>query len=85
MRKVYAPKKAKCEKCGSPLAFYKLDSGKWCPCNIDGSDHWDDCSENQAKGTYGIKREIITERFMGITYPKNKKAKLYTGTEPPWN
>jgi hypothetical protein len=81
---IYKPKGAKCEKCGSPLAFRKLESGKWCPCNVDGSDHWDDCSEAQAKGTYGIKRIIVTERFMGVTYPNHDRP-LYSGELPPWD
>ena len=34
-----------CEKCDLPLGFVRLDSGKWRPCNPDGSDHWDVCRD----------------------------------------
>jgi hypothetical protein len=35
----------KCRKCGLPIAFKKLSSGKYCPTNPDGSDHFDLCRE----------------------------------------
>ena len=82
--RIYAPKDARCQKCGGPLGFRLLESGKWCPCNPDGEDHWDDCSEAQSKGTYGIKRIIITELFMGYTVGKKFKGPAYSGEKPPW-
>jgi len=36
-----------CRKCGLEIKFKKLDNGKWCPTNPDGSDHWDKCRDNQ--------------------------------------
>jgi len=42
-REVFKPKNAKCGTCHKQIAFYKLPSGAWCPCNIDGSDHFDQC------------------------------------------
>lgn len=83
-REVYAPKGATCQKCGSPLAFYKLDSGKWCPCNVDGGDHWDDCTENRNTGKYGIKVVQLKELFIGHTVGKNFKGPAYSGELPPW-
>jgi len=82
-RKVFIPKKAKCKKCGSPLAFYLNENKNLVPCNIDGSDHWDDCSYNRQHGVYGIKIEIITERFIGFTPAKHNRP-LYSGEAPPW-
>lgn len=40
-RKVFG--RGECKKCGLPLAFYRLPNGKACPCNPDGTDHWDLC------------------------------------------
>lgn len=37
-----------CRACGEPVAFRKLPSGKWTPCELDGSDHWDKCAQRQA-------------------------------------
>lgn len=84
-RKVFRSKDARCEKCGGPLGFYKLSNGKWCPCNPDGSDHWDDCREFQTKGTYGIKREFRVATWGALTIPKGKpNANYYNGDIPPW-
>ena len=38
-----------CKKCNLPISFKKIASGKWCPTNPDGSDHWDLCSETRFK------------------------------------
>jgi len=43
-------KPIKCNKCGLPIAFKKLASGKYCPTNPDGSDHFDECREAQRGG-----------------------------------
>jgi hypothetical protein len=32
-----------CRKCGLPLSFKRIQKGKLCPTNPDGSDHWDLC------------------------------------------
>ena len=63
---------------------YQNENKNWVPCNVDGSDHWDDCSHNRIHGIYGIKVEIVTERFMGFTERKDKSKPLYSGSEPPW-
>lgn len=47
-----------CEKCDLPLGFILLDSGKWRPCNPNGSDHWDVCRDiRYAKAKMGECRE----------------------------
>lgn len=53
-RIVIPSSKARCRKCGEPLAFYKLPNGKMCPCNPNGTDHWDLCrSIRYAKAKQG--------------------------------
>jgi hypothetical protein len=48
----------RCEKCGEPMGFVKLDNGKWRPVNPDGTDHWDKCREiRYAKAKTGECRE----------------------------
>ena len=80
--RIYAPEDAQCGKCGLPLAFKKLDSGKWCPTNPDGSDHWDICREVYNK-KMGI--TLINHKFGGTTNPRNLKPEdLYQGDAPPW-
>ncbi len=39
--------KAFCSKCGLPLGFKQLESGKWRPTNADGTDHYDICRLTQ--------------------------------------
>jgi len=34
----------KCAACGSPITFKRTPAGRWCPCELDGSDHFDKCS-----------------------------------------
>jgi hypothetical protein len=41
---------ATCNKCGSPIKFKLLVTGKWCPTNPDGGEHWDDCKKAQRCG-----------------------------------
>lgn len=68
-REVYAPVGAMCEKCQEPIAFYKITSGKaagkWCPCNPDGSDHWDLCREVAIKK--GLKPRGVDHYCGGLT------------------
>jgi hypothetical protein len=57
-RKVFG--NATCGDCGLPLAFYRLPNGKACPCNPDGTDHWDLCRDvRYAKAKQG---ELVTRR-----------------------
>jgi hypothetical protein len=60
--RIYVPAGAVCEKCDLPLAFIELASGKWRPCNPDGSDHWDVCRDARyAKAKAGECREKTWE------------------------
>jgi len=70
-----------CKKCGLPLAFKKLASGKLCPVNPDGSDHWDLCR--------GVTRDLdsaitrcIQERGLSSS---GRPTHVYTGDVPPWD
>lgn len=49
---------AECRKCGLPIGWRKLPNGKWCPQNLDGSDHWDICRET-TRGS--IKDAVLRE------------------------
>jgi hypothetical protein len=44
-------KMIKCKKCGGPIKFNLLDSGKYCPISVNGGDHWDKGSEKQPHRT----------------------------------
>jgi hypothetical protein len=52
---------ATCGDCDLPLAFYRLPNGKACPCNPDGSDHWDTCRE--VRYARAKKGELKTHKF----------------------
>ena len=69
-----------CRKCKQPIKFKKLKSGKWCPTNLDGSDHWDDCREITNRYCTKPKTQDYGT-ITGINYIK------YTGDEtiPPWD
>src|ERR1700722_18435539 len=45
--------KALCRKCQQPITFKKLASGKFCPVNLDLTDHWDTCKAVTAKSYTG--------------------------------
>lgn len=38
---------ATCKECGSTISFRKTDKGRMQPCEADGSDHFDKCSQLQ--------------------------------------
>ena len=78
---IYVPQDVNCEKCGLLLGFKLLSSGKWCPVNSDGTDHWDICREVYNK-KYGI--TLINHSFGGVTNPHLKLEDLYQGEDPPW-
>lgn len=69
-----------CYKCGLPLAFKKLPSGKWYPTNPDGSDHWDLCRE-VTNGTIDLNRltrKQVTHTVKNIG--KVKETKVFAET-----
>lgn len=51
-----------CKKCGLLLGFKQLPTGKWCPTNPDGTDHWDLCRETWLKNMSAAERKRITDR-----------------------
>lgn len=81
-----------CAKCGGPISFKRLKSGKWCPTSVDGGDHWDECREWQAKGTYGVMN--LNKRInhigpvwtIGHNTPEHLKriGPLHQGPDVPW-
>lgn len=79
--KLFNPEDCFCEKCDRPLAFKRLESGKWCPCEFDGSDHWDICRETQVK----LGRLSEHNYEPGVkSKTKVKEADIYRGSAPPW-
>lgn len=72
-----------CKKCGEPIAFVKLASGKLCPTNVDGSEHFDVCREvrNKKLGTTQI-NEMSSGVIVGSQYVE--LPPLPEG-EAPWN
>lgn len=88
-----------CQRCGSPLAFTKLPSGKLRPSNPDGSDHFDLCRKlfMDKVRQFGTPFSTETEkgyRFNGETIVTESTGKTITGslyaphnpscTTPPW-
>jgi hypothetical protein len=56
---------SRCRKCGLPIAFKMLESGKLCPTNPDGGDHWDLCRETVNAGrTFDPARDTKTSGFI---------------------
>lgn len=66
-REVFTPSGAQCEACGGALWFYKNERGNWCPCNPDGTDHWDVCRERR----YAVAKQG--------THVNNKREEAYYG------
>lgn len=77
----------KCNKCGLPITFQKLPSGKYMPVNVDGSSHFELCKEtrwnNDALYREKVMRSIAEEK------PAVTVGKLFTtaynGDIPPWD
>jgi hypothetical protein len=81
-----------CTKCSGPISFRKNAKGKWVPCELDGSDHWDICTERRRKewglvnadGTLNmealrkLKPPIVTE-------PAPQFSHVCSGSVPPWD
>jgi hypothetical protein len=66
-----------CRKCGVPIAFKRLPSGKLMPVNPDGSSHWDACKQAQRAGKpIAAKPAAVTE---------GRHTQFYTGSVPPWH
>lgn len=70
-----------CEKCGEPIAFKRLDSGKWCPTNVDGSDHWDICKRISLKKAG---KQLLVHEFQYITAPLGDMPMIFSDL-PPWD
>lgn len=55
---------SKCEDCGLELGFRKNGNGRTEPCNPDGSDHWDLCSQTRLQN---IKRDGVFVTRKSVT------------------
>ena len=80
----------KCEACGLPLSFKQLPTGKWCPCNSDGSDHWDSCKTIQRKrmGLINEDGSLNMERLEALKpalFSRSEVTHVWCGELPPWD
>jgi hypothetical protein len=82
---------ATCNKCGSAVKFvqrqYKRGM-KWCPVNLDGSDHFDLCSTLvwQQKSPEEIAAIMAQpDKRPRRTYPHDRAAFVWIGPEAPWD
>ena len=68
-----------CRKCKQGIAFAVLPSGRYCPVNPDGTEHWDACRQAQRAGKPpAAKPPLITESRHKVFYPE-------TAEIPPWD
>ena len=76
-----------CSKCGLPLAFKTLPSGKLCPTNPDGSDHWDICRATRLASMSQAERTVDRRdaEAMRPVITGGHLTNLYSGTIPPWD
>jgi uncharacterized protein YifE (UPF0438 family) len=76
-----------CAKCGLPLGFKRLKSGKWCPTNPDGSDHWDLCRETALAAMTPEERawKVYKDAQAARPVVTGKHIKTYKGDVPPWD
>lgn len=79
-----------CRKCGLPLGFKKLENGRWCPINPDGSDHWDLCRDTQYKNMSQRERDAYRARQASMMAPRKTNGRNLTHVYaneavPPWD
>ena len=76
-----------CAKCHLPLAFKQLESGKWCPTNPDGSDHWDLCRETRIAAMSPLERALLARRDAIAAAPvwTGTTKYVWNGTIAPWD
>lgn len=90
--RVFVPTGLLCDACQRPLAFRLLPSGKWCPCDPDGSDHWDRCKQIQRKamgllnddGTVNWGR-LETLKPAGWSRRASDITHVWSADLPPWD
>ena len=79
-----------CYKCGLPIAFKLTPKGRWCPTNLDGSDHWDLCRQTWLANMSPAERAYYAERdrIAGLPAPSatpTTATHVWTGEVPPWD
>lgn len=89
--RIFRPEGLLCEKCGRPLAFKQLANGKWCPCDPDGADHWDECKAIQRRAM-GILNEDGSVNWAALRkydppriIPSTDSAYFWCGPVAPWD
>lgn len=66
-----------CARCGGQIAWKRLESGKWCPTEPDGSSHFDICKARQ-------RLTRAPERKPALFTGHNVKW-VWNGEVPPWD
>lgn len=73
---------SECRKCGLQIAWKQTESGKWCPTNPDGSDHWDICRAQQFANS---KRRVTVGELEFVTEPRGRMPQVPDDGLPPWD
>lgn len=81
-KRIFSPPDCRCEKCDLPLAFKQTKTGAWCPCNPDGSDHFDICRLTQF---VNADRPVCVGMLTLITKANGKWPKIPDDGLPPWD
>ncbi len=76
-------KTATCRKCGLEIRWRHLPSGKFCPENLDGGDHWGLCSETVWRNASGLVKAARLARHPPFK-TRGIRPKLYGVKTPPW-
>lgn len=73
-----------CKKCGGPITFRKLPSGKSMPVEVDGSEHWDICKRRKLEQLSPAQREQLLAAKPPLT-TATTATHVYCGELPPWD
>lgn len=76
------PQGAMCQKCEAPIAFKQLASGKWCPVEPDGKDHFDKCRERSIR--LGLRPRGPDQQNFGVSKRKDTSVPMWDGIGVPW-
>lgn len=75
-------KNSLCQKCGEPISFKRLDNGKWCPTNPDGTDHFDQCKRVALRKAG---KKMLVRELRHMTVPLGRMPVVENTDVPPWD
>lgn len=79
---------ASCSKCGKPISFVQKSYRgfmKWCPVNLDGSEHWDACRGIVRTPEWRDRRMAEEAAEFPCRGFKGAVTHIYCGSVPPWD